>query len=574
MAQRFFQSSETGFLSASRFSSNPPGPSGRPVPLRDSISRSPAVRLLDFVIIIYLYLCILWHTGIILQPVNTLITKPPVYNLQTHLLTAGIVLVLADWILARSLRRGPGLLLLYGICASAAVSSFLLRSYGVQKNRTSILWMVVAVTLFYSSVFRMKKKLLSRSLKVLFGTLLTVWFIACCLSLYQFVMRIGVYGPNYASSPWLGGNGFTGRRLIGVFAFPEYGAIPGVMLLVGSVYYILTLRSRLLKVLLVLMSLPLFWYIVLSGSRNAAAAIYETVFVGFFLYILKRFRRFSPVSLLASLCAALAVLLLFHGLFTGTMEAAKKVPRMDTKNTFSGSVLKSGAVSLADAGQVLKSGSASLADAGRFPLRKPTAGVPDGAMASSSEETGTNPEKKSDGKTKEKKNQLLERKYSDGDLSTGRLTIWKDYLSLSGEIGLFGLSPENASKYIQEHNPDLRIATYIKENYPESYAAGYVFHTHSGYFRVFVSAGFLGFGLLTLFYILCAVSAARCAARPGKISFAFLFPLLIALAGASSALFDNEIYFNQNPTSFLFWICLSIMLRSAVRTHTSAAHNS
>ena len=54
---------------------------------------------------------------------------------------------------------------------------------------------------------------------------------------------------------------------------------------------------------------------------------------------------------------------------------------------------------------------------------------------------------------------------------------------------------------------------------------------------------------------------------------AFLFSLLTVIVGASSALFDNEVFFNMNPTSFLFWVVLCLLIRS-MNTHAQAVETS
>ena len=187
----------------------------------------------------------------------------------------------------------------------------------------------------------------------------------------------------------------------------------------------------------------------------------------------------------------------------------------------------------------------------------------DGKSKAEEEKNESGKDKDKDKKTQSGRKALLNRRIRSGDITTGRLRIWRDYLSLSGEIGLFGLSPENASFFIQEHDPDLYIASFIRENYPKNYAAGYVFHTHSGYLRVFVSTGFVGSALLLIFMALCAIRAIRYVGAVKAVSPAFLFSFLAVLAGASSALFDNEIFFTQNPTSLVFWLCLCVMVKSS-----------
>ena len=159
---------------------------------------------------------------------------------------------------------------------------------------------------------------------------------------------------------------------------------------------------------------------------------------------------------------------------------------------------------------------------------------------------------------------LLDRRYKGGELSNGRRDIWSNYLSMAGEIGLIGFSPENAGFVIQKIHPELYICRIIRRHQPDLYKTGYVYHTHSGYLRVFVATGFLGLALLIIFIIRCAHAVFRQIMRSRSLSLEFLFSLLIVVAGAVTAMFDNELFFNMNPESLIFWAALAILIKNAL----------
>ena len=135
---------------------------------------------------------------------------------------------------------------------------------------------------------------------------------------------------------------------------------------------------------------------------------------------------------------------------------------------------------------------------------------------------------------------------------------------MAGEIGLIGFSPENAGFVIQKIHPELYICRIIRRHQPDLYKTGYVYHTHSGYLRVFVATGFLGLALLIIFIIRCAHAVFRQIMRSRSLSLEFLFSLLIVVAGAVTAMFDNELFFNMNPESLIFWAALAILIKNAL----------
>ena len=98
---------------------------------------------------------------------------------------------------------------------------------------------------------------------------------------------------------------------------------------------------------------------------------------------------------------------------------------------------------------------------------------------------------------------ILHRDNLKEDQSNGRLNIWTDYLKLYKQVGAIGLSPGNYMPYIYENHQEMYIVDYIKEHYPDKYDSGFVYHVHSGYLMVYVSAGILGVILLAAFMVLC-----------------------------------------------------------------------
>lgn len=487
---------------------------------------------LEYLILFYLSICIIWFSLNTIVPAVKYLYHTPFRSFDHFLQTAGIILLLVDWVLSHARPKGYCIFCLYGICGASVISSFFQRKYGIDSNLNSILWMMIIFSLFYNSVFHIKRKKIRIFITATYFSTLLIWFGTCCLSLVQFALQIGSEGPNHASTKWLGGPGFVNNRLHGLFGYPEYGAVTGLMLLIIGLYFIFTVRSTVIRVIISILIIPVFLYIVISGSRNAALAMYEISFIGSLL-LLRKYKshpRFlsGRRGFLISIFIALAFTLTIHCLYSMTKAVAKHVPGLfesQQADTFSAPSPR------------------------MYSLRFEKESVPVVLQPSNTEDENGQDEA------------LLERQYFKNDLTTGRARIWRDYLSLYKEIGLFGLSPENASFYIQEHHPDKYIALYVKEIEPEKYAIGYVFHTHSGYLKVFVSAGFIGLAFLLIFIFSVSLRLFLYVQWSSGLSEKYIFALLVAIVGASSALFDNELFFSLNPTAFIFWISLAAALR-------------
>ena len=598
---------------------------------------------LEYAILIFTGFCILWYSLYVIVPFINLVSKTPLRQMIRYLRYIGVFLTVANLILARRLRQAPGVFCLYGICLIAAVSSLVQLEYGYRNNLVTIEWMLTLSCLFYGALFRMKRRRLLVFVTVTYMILLVIWSVASWLSLAQFVLQIGEDGPNYATTPWLGGVGFARHRLFGVFGYPEYGSVTGLMLLIIGAYYFIRLRSRFVRIFIVLFSLPFFPYIVISGSRNAALAFGLVLFTGTLLFLWKNRELALRRSLPLSLQAAAASVIIFLVLYMGTRLIAAHIPPLfsgtggnDTAEITTGKSIYDqpdndlpgrdqlindlatndlaikGLVSGSPASGI-KTGLSGMHSLVAESLAPAVAFTSDSAFTSESvftsnfDHTSNTSRKiktlstdKSSGKTavnialkegetaafifaekeedKEKEaagekvedtentqeEGLLDRRYKGGELSNGRRDIWSNYLSMAGEIGLIGFSPENAGFVIQKIHPELYICRIIRRHQPDLYKTGYVYHTHSGYLRVFVATGFLGLALLIIFIVRCAHAVFRQILRSRSLSLEFLFSLLIVVAGAVTAMFDNELFFNMNPESLIFWAALAILIKNAL----------
>ncbi|MBE5999856.1 MAG: hypothetical protein E7239_00400 [Sarcina sp.] len=526
-----------------------------------------SARILEPSTLIYLASCIVCYSLYTIPAFPRFMNSINLNTVVRPLLrNIGVVLCVAEAICSLGLRKGPGRLLLYLMIISAAISSWTLRAYGVDANINSILWMSITFILGYSAIYHYSSRNVRRFAALSYAFFIAVWCTACCLSLVQFALLIGKSGPNYSNSFWLQGTGFVAPRLTGIFGYPEYGAAFGLLLMIVGLYWFIRVHRWFLRLLIVLVNLPLFFYLVLSIVRNAILAMYLAVFSGAFLFFFKNTRQTSGKRPLVSIVLAFAVLLSLFCLHTATKRIAEHVPGLFNRTP--------SAIENSQTTVLFSHPQKSCASKSFLRMESTDVTSPISPILTRHHKSTSDPVSQAAPSQAQTENSfstgLLQRDYNSNDYTSGRIPIWKDYLSLYKEISWFGLSPENSSAFIQEHYPNLYICYYIRNAYPERYAAGYVSHPHSGYLKVFVSAGFIGLACVLVFLLRCTITVISYIRRSRHLSAEFICSLMVVVAGLSSALFENELFFNlTNPIMFFFWIAVSVLMRSMAQTRNA-----
>ena len=458
------------------------------------------IPLLNRIIVCYVGLSALVYALFLISPFVTLVSPTPLHHLQTYMGVIGAVLMGIDLLTNRGLWRGAYVILLYGICAVALVSSVLTLSYGAKDNLFIICWTLIQFSLFYSCAQRMERAELQKYIRVFFSIIVIVWFVACCISVFQYFAQIGylyVIDP-LSDDTAVARQGFIGSRLFGIFNPLNHAVYVSLMLFLGGIYYIIQTKKKAIRVCLIIADVIFLLHIMLSGSRSAEISLLCSAFVASFFYLRNKEKYTSGWKRLGMpvLSAILSVVIVF-ACFTGIKEVLGHVP------TWLGTV-------------------------------------------ENQEDLNSD---------------LLEREGLEDDSSNGRLSIWKDYCSLYGEIGLLGLSPGNYMAYICENNSDLFIVQYIRDTFPEKFAGGIIYHVHNGYLMTFVSTGFLGLFLMLAYLILCLRRVLLHIKYHRRVSDVFTVSFAIVLAGFISAMFDKGLFFMDNPHTFIFWLAAGILIQ-------------
>lgn len=479
--------------------------------------------LIDHLIVGYVGILLLFQLFFQISPIVTFLTKTPLYSAQTYLGLLGGGLILLDLFTTKRIWQGKYSYFLYGILIVAALSSVRMISYGTKENLFKLCWAAIQFVLIYSCVFRLEREKFKKFLQIVYLSLFAIWFVSCCVSLYQYINQIGymaVINP-LSKDPSATRQGFYDNRLFGIFYTLNHAAFISLMFLVIGIFYILKTKKIWLKIVLGFAQLPVFFHLILTNSRSAHIALFAcgvlVLWLLFFSFFRKRGWQQAVFPLLITIVLVFSSVVCFQ-LVKGGLE---KVPALYLQ--------------WAEKGQ---------------------------------EEPAPEPEPESESApapTPLPEEDILHRENLEEDYSNGRLRIWSDYLSLYKEIGVIGLSPSNYMGHVFEHHQDKYIVQCIKEYYPDKYEAGIVYHVHSGYMMVFVSTGFLGLLLLALFMAFCIIQLVKKIVRNEKLPLLLLGSLAIVIIGAISAVFDEGIFFQNNPHTTLFWLCLGIMMKESAK---------
>lgn len=454
----------------------------------------------DTVVTVYVAVVLLVQILLQISPVVTLMSYTPLINIQTYLGILGAGLIVVDLFTSKRTWQGAYCVFLFAICALALLSSVRMISYGVKESLYKLCWGTIQFAVYYSCVRRLHSEKLKKFLKTLYVVVLVVWLIACCISLCQYVCQIGykyVVNP-MAQDSSANRQGFYDNRLFGIFYTLNHAAYTSLLFfLIGLVSVFKAKRTR-NKILLAVSNFILLCHIILSGSRSAMYALLACVFCMTFLLVRSKLKMKSMHRLLLSTVAAILAVALSFGIFHGLKLGLSYVPYV-TAEVF---------------------------------------GLP-----------SVDPNKS-----------LLDRNLAD-DESNGRMNIWTDYLSLYKEVGPIGLSLGNYMPYIKEHHPELYIVDYIKETYPERYESGIIYHMHSGYLMVYVTAGWIGTLMMIAYVVLCVIRLGKKLKESHRTSYTILCAFLLVAAGGISAMVDEGVFFQNNPQTTVFWLALGVLMK-------------
>lgn len=413
----------------------------------------------------------------------------------------GCVLLIVELLFIRHFRSVPGHLWLSAFILSLLISMLLNVDHGVVSNAKCLAWMLIQLLVLVPFAANASREDLAFFFRVSFRVAAIVWSVACLIAIVQYI-----FGVQYIFTD--GSNkfhrqGFTEGRLFGIFIDPNYGAFLSLILIIISYYYKNACPSNSRQNALLNAVITLNWlYFVLAQSRSADLALFAVlVFSGILYFRGLNVFWFSVQSrdmrkrLLCVFGFTLKVLISWF-IVIALASAYYQCVLVDDEN-----------VSLSHA-----------PEAGQLAMRQDV---------------------------------------SAENISNNRFDIWKDYISVSSDYPLFGLSPRNYESLILEKYPDLYICQAFK---------GQIYLPHNGFIELLISTGLAGAVSITGFLIFTVKGFFSFLRRKSSIDPAMLLTFILLIIICVKSLTFTTPFFTYNVDSIIFWISLGYLARLDRRT--------
>ena len=500
---------------------------------------------IDNLVVVYVAVVLYFQLLLQISPIVTSLTATPLYNIQTYLGLLGGGLIVLDLFTTKRIWQGNYIGLLCVILVFAALASVRMISYGIKENLFKLCWMAIQFVLVYTCGYRIDKAQLETRIRILFYGLLIIWCYAACISLYQYVTQYGykeVVNP-LAVDTSSNRQGFYDHRLFGIYYTLNHAAYISLLFVTIALVFLLREKRTWVRILLIAAEVVLVFHIILSGSRSAMVAMLVCVGVVSW-FVARQMIKLNGLSkpLVCCVVSAAMMVLCYCG-YQGLKRGLAYVPHI--VGTTRGEHAGTQNAANDRMKNMTRSGLLSAFVVGNGADFSDTVSLPKLATITPGEEVAD----------------VLNREENpDGDISNGRLEIWADYIHLYKDIGVVGLSPGNYMPYILENYPDLYIVDEVKRFYPDKYNSGIIHHVHSGYMMVYVSAGMVGILSLVVYMLLCLRRFLRMVQKNKKLSHMFLGALALVIAVAVSAVFDEGLFFQNNPQTTIFWFALGLLM--------------
>ncbi|MBO0483002.1 O-antigen ligase family protein [Candidatus Enterococcus courvalinii] len=403
----------------------------------------------------------------------------------------GCFLIVIDFIIGfreKKLRKYDWLL--YSFLGAMLISSLMNLEYGYSQNIKLLMWQAI----FFFIVYQFGKDYGANFFFKLFGWLISiVWFINNTISLYMFIIQYGVKIPiQYKYYPVR--LGWLGNRLFGIYTDPNFGAVISFVVILISIYYLITKTSMhlLLKTFIILNITIQFSFIALSGSRTTLVCMLIVTFVfAFFSFFSSKYLKNKIIyKWIVSFLIGCVSMLGVYTLNYVTANGWAYVPTIThLKNV-----------------------------------------------------NDPNKSNNSNQKVPPKEKVNLDRPDTEGgDISNLRFQLWASAVEIFKSNPMSGGSP---GYYIQ----------YAHDKLPHTFMGKDNLTAHSFIFLIMAATG--GLGLITFFcffFIQCYKTLRYCFTRNDLVKDEVFFDILIMLTIVVSALFITELVLVSTIGSFVFW---------------------
>lgn len=447
----------------------------------------------------------------ILLAFNAFVNETTAMGWATNLLAVfGIAAALCMLIRFRTYIKVWNIWLIAVFLASYVLSSLLNYRYGVGDNVKELIWLVLSMAVLYASSAACSVEEMKRE----FSVLAALWIVYCTVVNFISITMV-VWGREYGITVVRGGQsvgykavGFKWGRLWGMYDDPNHGAAIAIAALLLAFYLFLSIKKRVIRILLVISMVVQFLYIVLSDSRTGTVMLAVAGFLWTAVLVYRREMKKggSQVRTLAVCCCF------------GILAAA---------------VLAGGSYECKQQYNLIDSKIEALI-----------------------------PKKPYTGKDKTQTGQVGREQDLVQDASNGRVSIWLSGLEIAKTSPVYGVSFRNMTAYAEENLPH----TYLVNN-PEN--AKYD-SLHNSVMDILVSQGAIGI-LIFLAIVVNTVRLMKkkiSSVRAENQDFAAACFITVVVMGAGS-LFLSMVFYLNAPQTYIFWLCFGYFMETLRRGEVS-----
>ena len=460
------------------------------------------VRL--FYIVVVLLYSLARQFIVALQPVLML----SVFNLAV--IGAAGLICLWDIICFRNIFKAKYIWILAVLFAFTLISTVLNIDYGFSDNIKAAANMFIQFFVLYVVASDYKKEDIDKDIKVIGNAVGVFWMIATFISLIMYFADIYYTQTNYlwgeAKLVHQGFVHFDGgarvMRLWGVFIDPNFASAVSIIIICICAYLLYLSTKKWQRILHIVNIVVQSFYIVLSGSRMALLIVLLLAAVGGWYFagnILSAFKKTRLIKgfLREVLAVALAVI---------------SVGAVYTAHTTIKSALP-----------YVRHGIALVHDV--FEENTDLSEVPD-----KEDEYEINRDDM-DSKT---------------DISNGRLELWLEGFKVFKKSPVFGVGPRNYATVANEINSEMDI----------SYRS-----VHNSYVELLMGNGVIGFMLMLLFFLLCAIKGLKFRNQPTNVNTKVGILLLIVLSALAGGMFISSLFYYLSGISVVAFVMIGYAMK-------------
>ncbi len=434
-------------------------------------------------------------------------------------LSLGLLIVLYRFLNYKKFIKMPGLIGILGLLFSIGISTLLNYKYSFKENIVLCIYWVLFFLVLYLTDNEASIEKTVQKLKTI-GLVYVLYSLLCSITSI-FMMFSGISEKIIANDGYEYYKGFSIGRLWGVFINPNNGAITCALASAILVFFIITTKKMLWKIVFGVLIIPEILFIALSDSRSGAVCFGVVFAVFVFAITLYKIQDHNIYIKISAIIASLLIAVV--GFY---------IPRQ-TKTIYN-----SISVSINNA----SNNSVASSEA----TQSNTSTTPSQSIESntSSDTTSSTPPKKPIN--------VVDRGYDlTGDISNRRFDVWK------GAIRLFADSPKSilfgySFKGFTEQALILQPNNYIVNN---TYAV--LKTTDNEFFNILVAQGILGI----LFFLWLIVSVIILIFRKllkvnEKNIYILALGIAVCFALAVSAMFCSVMFYHISQNCILFWCFL------------------